>query len=58
MRFSKKITLFAAAALLLAACCPKVEKGIRRATPLSQGMSASHLELIDSAVNAAIADLK
>ena len=55
MFFSKKITLFAAAALLLAACCPKVEKGIRRATPLSQGMSATHLELIDSAVNASIA---
>ena len=55
MLFSKKLTLFAAAALLLAACCPKVEKGIRRATPLSQGMDAGRLALIDSAVNASIA---
>ena len=43
------------AAVLVAACCPKQENGIRRATPLSQGMSAKHLELIDSAVNASIA---
>ena len=54
MLLSKKLSLLAAAALLLAACCPKEEKGIRRATPYSQGMSAAHLALIDSAVNASI----
>ena len=43
------------AALLVAACSPKLETGIRRSTPLLQGMSAKHLALIDSAVNASIA---
>ena len=43
------------AAVLVAACAPQPEKGIRHASPLSQGMSAKHLALIDSAVNASIA---
>ena len=56
MLFNKKMTLLAAAALWLVACCPKVENGsIRRASPMSQGMSATRLALIDSAVNASIA---
>ena len=56
MLFYRKLTLLAAAALWLIACCPKVENGsIRRASPMSQGMSATHLALIDSAVNASIA---
>ena len=53
--FIKKLSSFAAVAALLAACCPKQEEGIRRASPLSQGMDPVRLELIDSAVNAAIA---
>ncbi len=43
------------AAVLVASCSPKLETGIRRSTPLLQGMSAQHLALIDSAVNASIA---
>lgn len=43
------------AAALIASCSPKLETGIRRSTPLLQGMSAQHLALIDSAVNASIA---
>lgn len=43
------------AAVLIASCSPKLETGIRRSTPLLQGMSAQHLALIDSAVNASIA---
>ncbi|MBE6222704.1 MAG: hypothetical protein E7125_04495 [Bacteroidales bacterium] len=48
-------TLILMAAVLVAACAPQPEKGIRHASPLSQGMSAKHLALIDSAVNASIA---
>ena len=51
----KKLSYFAAAALLLAACCQKEETGIRRASPLSQGMDPVRLSLIDSAVNASLA---
>ena len=43
------------AAVLVASCSPKLETGNRRSTPLLQGMSAQHLALIDSAVNASIA---
>ena len=53
--YFRKLAILAAAALALAACCPKQENGIRRATPLSQGMSEKYLALIDSAVNASIA---
>ena len=54
MLFHKKITLLAAAALLLSACCVKAQDGIRRSTPQSQGMDPVRLALIDSAVYASI----
>ena len=54
MQFHKKITLLAAAALLLSACCTKAQDGIRRSTPQSQGMDPVRLALIDSAVYASI----
>ena len=43
------------AAVLFAACCPKEQTLIRRASPLSQGMDPVRLALIDSAVYASIA---
>ena len=55
MLFSKKLIYFAAAALMLASCCTKEESGIRRVSPLSEGMDPVRLTLIDSAVNASIA---
>ena len=55
MLFSKKLIFFAAAALMLASCCTKEESGIRRVSPLSEGMDPVRLTLIDSAVNASIA---
>ena len=54
MLFQKKFILLAAAALLLSACCSKAEDGIRRSSPLAQGMDPVRLALIDSAVNASI----
>ena len=40
---------------MLASCCTKEESGIRRVSPLSEGMDPVRLTLIDSAVNASIA---
>ena len=54
--YSKTICLAAAVAIVLTASSfqPK-NNGIRRSTPEKQGMSSTHLALIDSAVNATIA---
>ena len=52
--YSKTIALLAAV-LCLAACQP-AETGIRRSTPYRQGMDEKILALIDSTVNASIAD--
>ena len=51
--FKKTLSFLALAAVLTAACCPK-ESGIRRASPLSQGMNPVRLALIDSTVQASI----
>lgn len=52
--FFKKLSSAFALAILLAACCPKQEGGIRRASPFSQGMDPVRLALIDSTVRASI----
>jgi len=51
----RTVTILLAAAVLVAACCPKQESGIHRTAPYTQGMNPVHLALIDSAVNASIA---
>ena len=51
--FKKNLSFLALAVVLAAACCPK-ESGIRRASPLSQGMNPVRLALIDSTVKASI----
>ena len=49
----KALSFLALGAVLAAACCPR-ESGIRRASPLSQGMNPVRLALIDSTVQASI----
>lgn len=51
--FKKALSFLALGAVLAAACCPR-ESGIRRASPLSQGMNPIRLALIDSTVQASI----
>ena len=54
--YSKTLTFLAAVILLAGACTPLKDSGIRRRSPESQGMSSAYLALIDSTVNASIAD--
>ena len=55
---SKNLLPFLAVLLLASACmqAPAPQTGIRRSTPEEQGMSSARLALIDSTVNASIAD--
>lgn len=50
-----KKAVFVAIAVLLMACSPRPNQGIRRALPVSVGMDAQRLALIDSTVEASIA---
>ena len=52
--YSKTITILAA--VLAISACSFSGSSIRRSTPDRQGMNGAYLSLIDSAVNASIAD--